>query len=322
MPRPASVQSQDSLLGRDPVSRLGQRRAHSCSPSRTPLPPHNLHLVWSWGPVGGHTLRFVTVFLGLIECWKVLLTSIFSVTPFLRPAGLSWRSPAFCLRPLAPFRCWRSSSPGPWVVKNNLGHVEFCLCADRTPSLQPKVPLHCHLYHVPDEHRGASWSSRSSGEGEASGFSVGLWRKAWGPSRRRGPCAWRPDQAAQGLLEMRRLWLRRACAAPFDPGDGPRGPRQHPSLSSSLSPISPSRLLPAVLLGSSLPGGPWSVCTGAKPGPWMCQGRVQLGNRLSQTVARGGQHWAGGRRWGVSSHPRTPGLSLTGFLPGPQSPHL
>lgn len=143
-----------------------------------------------------------------------------------------------------------------------------------------------------------------------------------GPQGGGGPCAWRPDQAAQGLLEMRRLWLRRACAAPFDPGDGPRGPRQHPSLSSSLSPISPSRLLPAVLLGSSLPGGPWSVCTGAKPGPWMCQGRVQLGNRLSQTVARGGQHWAGGRRWGVSSHPRTPGLSLTGFLPGPQSPHL
>lgn len=48
---------------------------------------------------------------------------------------------------------------------------------------------------------------------------AGPGRKGWA-SRRKRLHAWRPDQTVLGLLELRRLWLKIACAAPFDLGNG------------------------------------------------------------------------------------------------------
>lgn len=108
--------------------------------------------------------------------------------------------------------------------------MDVCPCADLTMTLQPKVSL--LLSPVPSAKLAEGhWSARSSGEGEGGNPAAGPGREAWGPSRRRRQHAWRPDQ----VLEMRYVWLRRACTAPFGPGVGPQGTKQLLSLFLSVS---------------------------------------------------------------------------------------
>lgn len=78
-----------------------------------------------------------------------------------------------------------------------------------------------------------------------------------------------------GLLGRRCLWLRRASAAPSDPGNGPQGTN---SISFSLS------------LSLSWPPGFYfleasGLCAlEQSQAPGMYQGRASLGNCLSQAV--------------------------------------
>lgn len=69
--------------------------------------------------------------------------------------------------------------------------------------------------------------------------------------------------------------------------------------------------------GSPVLGGPWSVCTGAEPGPWDVAGKVP---HPSPWCEEKREHWleAGGGQW----RPNWYLSCLTAFLPGPQSPHL
>lgn len=70
--------------------------------------------------------------------------------------------------------------------------------------------------------------------GNGGSIIAGPGRKGQGPSRRKRLRARRLGQAVLDLLGMRHLWLRGACAARFDSGNGPQGTKQHLSLFLSL----------------------------------------------------------------------------------------